>query len=667
MTVTGAAAAMLGEILGTAPRPFALLHRPESTTGIGNLDLLVGTVTELAALAEIPWPARALPGRHDLLALLPYRLISERGYAHHDDGEPLLVLAIEGQAVLPARDVLDRLTAWPVKTRDGGFDIDDDRYADVVRRVVTEEIGTGEGANFVIKRTYLSEITNFSHRSALALFGRLLSREAGAYWCFLIHTGTRTFVGASPERHLSVHDGVAVMNPISGTYRYPAGGPSVDGLLGFLADDKEANELYMVLDEELKMMSRVCVEGVRVNGPRLKEMAHLAHTEYLIEGRSHRDFRDLLRETLFAPTVTGSPLESACRVITRHEPRGRGYYGGVAALLGRDPGGGNSMDSAIMIRTADIDATGQLRIGVGSTLVRDSDPVAEAAETRAKAAGVLTALNTATLPPSRSSGTELGKHPMVRRALAARNIPLAGFWVHTDHDPVCPYPTLAGRKLLIVDAEDTFTAMGAQLLRATGLDVIIHRFDEDYQIGDSDFVIVGPGPGDPREHTASKIKHLRALSSQLLNNGQPFLAVCLGHQVLCDLLGLELVRRASPNQGVQRRIDLFGTSELVYFYNTFTARSVRDWFPHPLRAGRIEVARDTATGEVYALRGSGLASVQFHPASVMTSNGQAVLVRLLAGLVTADARTDREITTPRRAVDHPAHRRHACPGRPQLL
>ena len=640
MTRTGALPVLLREILEGAPRPFALLHRPESATGVGNLDLLVGTVTELDGLAKIPWPPRARPSCHDLLALLPYRLIGDRGYAHHDDGEPLLMIDVQDQQTVPAQDILDRVMAWPVATRGGAFDIDDTGYADTVDRVVTEEIGTGQGSNFVITRSYISEIVNFSLHSALALFGRLLSRETGAYWCFLICTGTRTFVGASPERHLSIHAGMAVMNPISGTYRYPASGPSVADLLDFLADGKETNELYMVLDEELKMMSQICAGGAHVRGPRLREMAHLAHTEYLIEGRSHGDFRDLLKESLFAPTVTGSPLESACRVITRFEPCGRAYYGGVAALIGRDPTGANSMDSTIMIRTADIDAAGRLRVRVGSTLVRNSDPVAEAAETRAKVAGLLTALSTGSLPPQ-PAGQRLGRHPAVRRALAARNATLADFWLRATNDPRYAHPDLVGRKALIIDAEDTFTAMGAQLLRASGLDVTVQRFDAHYRIESNDVIVVGPGPGDPRRHHEPKIRHLRALCTQLLCTGMPFLAVCLGHQVLCDLLGLKLVRMASPNQGVQRRIDLFGTAELAYFYNTFTACSDRDHVIHPYRPGRIEVARDAATGEVHALRGPAMASVQFHAASVMTTNGQAILTRLLARLLSAGAGVDR--------------------------
>jgi phenazine biosynthesis protein phzE len=275
------------------------------------------------------------------------------------------------------------------------FDVDDDAYAETVRRVVADEIGTGEGANFVMKRSFTALLPDFDSAAALSFFRRLVEREAGAYWTFLIHTGERTLVGATPERHISVHDGNAVMNPISGTYRYPSSGPDLNGVLDFLADEKEADELYMVVDEELKMMGRICPAGGRVRGPYLKEMARLAHTEYFIEGRTDRDVRDILRETLFAPTVTGSPLESAARVISRYEPQGRGYYSGVAALIGRDAAGGRTLDSSILIRTADIDADGRMRIGVGATLVRHSDPASEVQETRAKAAGLLAALGDA--------------------------------------------------------------------------------------------------------------------------------------------------------------------------------------------------------------------------------------------------------------------------------
>src|SRR5207249_8015725 len=100
------------------------------------------------------------------------------------------------------------------------------------------------------------------------------------------------------------------------------GGPDRDGLLAFLADQKEIDELYMVLDEELKMMATVADLGGQVVGPYLKEMSHLTHTEYLLAGRGSRDVRDVLRETMFAPTVVGSPGDNACLVSARHARRG---------------------------------------------------------------------------------------------------------------------------------------------------------------------------------------------------------------------------------------------------------------------------------------------------------------------------------------------------------
>src|SRR5439155_18819620 len=211
------------------------------------------------------------------------------------------------------------------------------------------------------------------------------------------------------------------MNPISGTYRYPPDGPSVPGLLRFLADRKEAEELYMVVDEELKMLGRICERGARLSGPRLTEMAHLAHTEYTVAGGTRLDVREVLRETMFAPTVIGSPLANACRVVAGYEGRGRGYYGGVLALLGQCRGQ-RTLDSSILIRTADLAPDGDLELGLGATLVRRSDPAVEVAETRAKARGLLVAIGAAPGGPRPAgAGAGLRADPRVAAALAARN------------------------------------------------------------------------------------------------------------------------------------------------------------------------------------------------------------------------------------------------------
>ncbi|MEZ3178473.1 anthranilate synthase family protein [Streptomyces pimonensis] len=603
-------------------RPFALLRRRTPGHAHDVVELLVGPVGTRERLADLP---------DECLAVVPFRQIRERGFDVRDDGTPLLVLTPEERYEIPLAEALDRLPAHDVRVEGGGFDVDDEEYARIVGRVLDEEIGRGEGANFVIRRTYEGGIPGFGRADALALFRRLLEGERGAYWTFVVHTGDRTLVGASPEVHVRAAGGTVVMNPISGTYRYPDGGPTPEHLLGFLADGKEIEELSMVVDEELKMMCTVGDMGGVVVGPRLKEMAHLAHTEYELRGRSSLDVREVLKETMFAATVTGSPVQNACRVIERHEVGGRGYYAGALALIGHDEGGAQTLDSPILIRTADIDAAGGLRVPVGATLVRGSDPAGEVAETHAKAAGVLTALGVRPgRPREESVRPRLADDPRVRAALDGRRASLAPFWLRMQE----PSDALAGHAL-VVDGEDTFTAMLAHVLRAAGLDVTVRRYDEpglrEAVLGHDGPLVLGPGPGDPSDTADPKMRLLRALTAEVLRGDRHgVLGVCLGHELIAAELGLETVRKEVPYQGAQTEIDLFGRPETVGFYNSFVAHCDED-AARELAAHGVEVSR-AAGGEVHALRGPGFAGVQFHPESVLTLNGAAIVRELVGQL-----------------------------------
>ncbi|MFH8343377.1 anthranilate synthase family protein [Streptomyces sp. NPDC018045] len=633
---------VLRRLLAPGCPPFALLHRrTPGRPAADTVEVLVGAVTEVPRLADIPLGDGVPAGGAavtDALALVPFRQIRERGFDVRDDGTPLAVLRPAETYELPSAEVLAHLPAHQVRVEGGAFDVGDDAYAGIVERVLRDEIGTGEGANFVIRRTFQGAIPDFGTADALALFRRLLAGERGAYWTYVVHRpGVRTLVGASPEVHVRMSGGTVVMNPISGTYRYPDGGPSAEHLLEFLGDRKEVEELSMVVDEELKMMCTVGDKGGVVIGPRLREMAHLAHTEYELRGRSSLDVRQVLKETMFAATVVGSPVQNACRVIGRHEAGGRGYYAGALALIGRDAGGAQTLDSPILIRTADIGADGGLRVAAGATLVRASDPRAEVAETHAKAAGVLTALGVRPAPDRGADADRrprLADDPRVRAALDARRADLAPFWLRMQSAE--PTAALSGHAL-VIDAEDTFTAMLAHLLRASGLTVTVRRYDEpglrDAAAAHEGPVVLGPGPGDPADAADPKMRLLRALTAELVRGHRHgLLGVCLGHELIAAELGLEIVRKEVPFQGAQERIDFFGRPETVGFYNTFTARcdeaAVAELAMH-----RVELSRDAGTGEVHALRGPGFAGVQFHPESVLTLDGAAITAHLLAAVL----------------------------------
>ncbi|WP_159501838.1 chorismate-binding protein [Microbacterium sp. 18062] len=634
--MTGTAAALFSSLASEA-RPFALIARDDAW-----VEVLAGEVVDVELLADIPL-VDADGTTREVLALVPYRQVRERGFVCHDDGAPLRCLVVDRHERVPRAEALAALPTAPIPLGDPGFDLSDDQYADIVRTVIADEIGRGEGANFVIRRDFTASVSADERTAALTWFRALLEHERGAYWTFAVVTDGHVAVGASPEAHVSAQDGVVTMNPISGTFRHPAGGATAETLSTFLESTKETEELFMVVDEELKMMSAVCSDGGRITGPHLKEMSRLTHTEYMLRGVSRLDPRDILRETMFAPTVTGSPMQNACTVIARHEVSPRGYYSGVAALFtpnGATEGVTHDLDAPILIRTAYLQ-DGRLRVPVGATLVRHSDPDGEVGETHGKAAGVLGAIGAvprdaaplvAAAPDPDAPVAErrpLAEDPTIAELLVSRNARLAAFWLNPQGaDAEGPF---AGRTAVVVDAEDRFTTMLAHQLRHLGLDVAIVPWADadDARLDAADLVISGPGPGDPRDDDGPRIRRMRDVVGRRLESGRPLLAVCLSHQILADRLGIDLAPLGRPHQGLQLEVDLFGRPASIGFYNTFTARVA----PGTRRVGAAEVAA-SASGDVYALRGPGFASVQGHLESILSRDGMTTLELLVAHALT---------------------------------
>jgi len=605
--------------------------------GADDVLVLRGRREEHELLADVPLADGPTDvATYDRLLLVPFRQIRERGFEAHDDGTPLASIVVEHQGQVDVEQLVTQVRALETVTVGAaGFEIDDDTYAGIVGSIITDEIGSGEGANLVIGRTYRATIAEWGLEQALSVFRRLLTEERGAYWTFLVFTGERWLLGASPERHVSVDDGVVRMNPISGTFRVGfdvAPTDQRDRLLAFLRDEKEIYELFMVVDEELKMMCDICSSGGQILGPYLKPMTHLIHTEYVLEGETTQDIRAVLRDSMFAATVTGSPVENACRLIAGYEQQGRGYYGAVMALVGRDAGGRPSLDAPILLRTADVSADGELKVTAGATLVRDSEPMYEVAETHAKAGGILRAFGLVSAPTVPAAQVqELARDPGVVAELARRNSRLSRFWFEDQSTAAQRVPELVGKHVVVLDGEDDFVTMLRHVLAALGMtsEKVRHH---DYATGDfdrADLVVVGPGPGDPRDHDDAKIKAIRTSVGDLLADRKPFLAVCLGHQVLADELGFDLDFKDIVFQGTQTALPLLGRSERVGFYNTFVARVPRAGLP-----ADHEVEVDPDTGDIHRLSGPHYEGIQFHAESILTEHGFDIVRALMLRLVT---------------------------------
>lgn len=600
--------------------PYCLTHQD------GKTCYARGEIRKQSLLSEVP-----RRGRWPVFSMVPFTQLRERGFDVHDGGEPILSLVSSEYREVRLDDVVPGEAPPEVRTLGApSFEMDDAEFEANVARLIKEEICRGEGSNFLLSRKARIKLAAFDWKVANVIFQRLARSEFGAYMTFCFHDGERFFVGSSPERHVTIRKGVVQMNPISGTLPKSLLKQRAD-LIEFLSDPKEINELFQVVDEELKMMSRICSSGGDVHGPYLKEMSTLIHTEYQLVGRTDGDYMDAFRDSMFAATMIGSPLENAARVIKKYERESRRYYSSALLVTGLDDGGEEFLDSAITIRTMEVSAQGEATIQSGASIVRDSVPEHECREVKTKAAGLLRAIDNAA-PTKPTLATY--RDALVDQVLESRNKYLSRFWMEKQHQSYVE-PRLEGKSILIIDNEDEFTHMLRHVLTHLGMRAKVVDFRAAPPLlAESELVLVGPGPGDPTDLNDAKMKLVHEIVQGLLERRAKFLAVCLGHQVLCHRLGMRVEPTDPPLQGVQKSIDLFGRREPVGFYNTFFARR-----PQAAPSG-IEIASEP-DGRVTALRAERFCSFQFHVESLLTTNSVPLLRDALLWVVTGEAPTVR--------------------------
>jgi anthranilate synthase component 1 len=231
---------------------------------------------------------------------------------------------------------------------------------------------------------------------------RVLRASNPSPYMYLLRFDDLAVVGSSPEVLVRVVDGRALMHPIAGT-RPRGATPEEDARLAaeLLADPKERAEHVMLVDLGRNDLGRVCRPGT-VEVVDLLEVERYSHVMHIVstvvgEVLDGTTALDVLCACFPAGTLSGAPKVRAMEIIDELEPTRRGLYGGIVGYV--DVGG--DMDTAIAIRTVVLrDHHGYVQAGAG--IVADSDPQAEDAECRNKAAAVLAAIAAAgTLRPAR--------------------------------------------------------------------------------------------------------------------------------------------------------------------------------------------------------------------------------------------------------------------------
>ncbi len=190
----------------------------------------------------------------------------------------------------------------------------------------------------------------------------------------------------------------------------------------------------------------------------------------------------------------------------------------------------------------------------------------------------------------------------------------------------------APQRLLLIDNYDSFTYNLVQAFLVLGAQVDVRRNDaitveEAGRIG-ATHLVISPGPGTPYDAGVS-MQMIREFAGRL-----PILGVCLGHQSLVEVFGGKVVRAGRLMHGKVSPVRHDGRGVFQGLPQDFQAGRYHSLIadPHSLPA-ELEVTASTAEGEIMGVRHRTLAveGVQFHPESVLTPDGPALLGNFLKG------------------------------------
>jgi len=185
--------------------------------------------------------------------------------------------------------------------------------------------------------------------------------------------------------------------------------------------------------------------------------------------------------------------------------------------------------------------------------------------------------------------------------------------------------------VFVLDNYDSFTFNLVQYLGELGVEVLVRRNDqlavEDIVALRPDRIVISPGPGRP-EDAGITVDLIRRCGTRT-----PILGVCLGHQAIGYAFGGQIIRAPRPMHGKTSSIEHDKRGMFAGMATPFTASRyhslivAEEGFPSELEIA----ARTRDEGTIMALRHRTLPihGVQFHPESILTSNGRQMLRNFL--------------------------------------
>lgn len=408
--------------------------------------------------------------------------------------------------------------------------------------------------------------------------------------------------------------------PISGTItRGQDALDDADQIRQLLNSHKDEAELTMCTDVDRNDKSRICEPGsVQVIGRRQIELySHLIHTVDHVEGilRTEFDALDAFLSHTWAVTVTGAPKRAAIEFIEQHERSARRWYGGAVGYLNFN----GNLNTGLILRTIRLqDSIAEVR--VGATVLYDSIPQAEEQETITKAAALFETIRRAKLTDENTEECSSIK--------MSKCVP--------DIEP--------GKRILLIDHEDSFVHTLANYIRQTGASVttLRHGFAESlFDTERPDLVVLSPGPGRPSDFRVSET--IAACISRQI----PIFGVCLGLQGIVEAFGGKLGVLNYPQHGKSSRIFVTDPNSVTFknLPESFAVGRYHSLFAlqqHLPAALKVTAISDDDVIMGIEHQTLPIAAVQFHPESIMTLAGEVGLA-IIKNVMSAYTQTEESL------------------------
>jgi len=535
--------------------------------------------------------------------------------------EKIIAMEVENEIITTREQILDILPDNEISLWDIETNVSDEDFWTLVSDA-KEDIYAWNINQLILSRKSSTDI-NIDTETILSIYAKLLENR-GQYMTFLFNTTDELFIWASPERHLQIQNSKVVMNPIAWTMWKWNKEDFYERFIDFLGDEKEICELAMVIDEELKMISKI-TKWWTIEWPLVKDVWAVIHSEVNLDWniKEGTSMTDAFKETLYAPTLVWGPLESAFNLIEKYEGESRWYYWGAFWVLWED-----FLDTCIVIRTAFINKLNSiLSVRAWAWIVKDSVPERETNETVLKSNWFFWALKWKSANNSKSYLDWLSDDEKnnVNLLLEKRKSRLSSFYTSSHLHDNLEVEKIKWKKFILINNWDDFVFLSWFMIEKMWwvIDIVDNVYFDISQTDDYDVVLLWPWYWDINDQEDQKMLKLLDVTEKLIKDDKKILWICLGHQAICKTKWYEIKRQQDITQWEQLEVEMNWKRETLWFYNSFSP--VIKWDDTNIDK--------FASDRVLNYREPNISSTQSHPESIMSINWFEVLKNMILELV----------------------------------